>query len=211
MKYELTDEIKTTCSGHKVRRIRALRAVGTHVATGDLGGWVESELNLSQDGDSWVYDDAVVLGRARVSDNAHVHGLAHVYGNAHVSGNAHVYHSAHVYGNAHVYDRAWVAGNATVVDADVCNTARILDAVVTSNASYLVFKYPDGGDFTYTKSNQKWSAVDVFRSLRSCSFSGTGAELVCKAHAENPRLMRFCTAIVMAVKAIEAVERGCMK
>lgn len=42
------------------------------VKAGDLGGWVESENNLSQVGDAWVGGDAEVGGNAEVSGNAEV-------------------------------------------------------------------------------------------------------------------------------------------
>ena len=60
MKYELYGE-KT----EKGFRIRALRDFG-YVKTGDIGGFVESERNLSQDGDCWVSGNAQVYGNARV-------------------------------------------------------------------------------------------------------------------------------------------------
>ena len=53
-RYELTDESKKVC-GHTVYRIRALKKFRSEscyawVYVGDLGGWVESEANLSQEG-----------------------------------------------------------------------------------------------------------------------------------------------------------------
>lgn len=73
MKYELTDET----NGSGLRRIRALRDIPRcGVEEGDLGGWVESEGNLTQEGDCWVFgnaqvfDDAQVFGNARVFDAA---------------------------------------------------------------------------------------------------------------------------------------------
>ena len=48
MKYELTDNKK-----NGLTQIRALRDFGA-VKAGDLGGWIESEKNLSQGGDCWV-------------------------------------------------------------------------------------------------------------------------------------------------------------
>lgn len=48
------------------------------VLVGDIGGWIESEKNLSQDGNARVYGDA------RVSGNALVYGNARVYGDAEV-------------------------------------------------------------------------------------------------------------------------------
>lgn len=39
---------------------------------GDLGGWIEAERNLSQNGAAWVTGAACVAGEARVTGNARV-------------------------------------------------------------------------------------------------------------------------------------------
>ena len=69
-KYELTDETKVFY-GVTLHRIRALTAVGVLAAAGQLGGWVESEKNLEQSGDAWVYGNAQVSGDAWVSKTRH--------------------------------------------------------------------------------------------------------------------------------------------
>lgn len=124
-KYELTNETKEWC-GYTLHRIRALKDFGT-VKAGELGGWVESEHNLSQDGDRWIYEDARVFdgarvfGGATVRDNATVCGRARVGENAEVYGNATVCGHARVGGNAEVYGGATVYGNATICgDATIC-------------------------------------------------------------------------------------------
>jgi len=61
-KYELTD-ISIDFCGVKLFRIRALKSFGD-VKEGDLGGYVEKEENLSQDGDCWIYEKANVLKKA---------------------------------------------------------------------------------------------------------------------------------------------------
>src|SRR6056300_436365 len=99
MKYEITNEAHP--DNPNLRRIKALRDFGD-VKKGDLGGYIESEENLSHDGDAWVYG------------NAWVYGDAWVYGNARVSDNALVYEDAWVYGNAKVYGNAEVYGDAKV-------------------------------------------------------------------------------------------------
>ena len=82
MKYEITEETKKV-NGITLRRIKALRDIERcDVKTGDLGGWVESENNLSQSGDAWVSGDASVFGNAEVYGNARVCGDARVCGNA---------------------------------------------------------------------------------------------------------------------------------
>ena len=72
-KYEFTGETKIVY-GRTLRRIKAIVAIGATVAPGDIGGWIESENNLSVYGDAWVYGDALVYGDARVCGNARVCG-----------------------------------------------------------------------------------------------------------------------------------------
>lgn len=71
-KYDITSE--TRLSGPvPLHRITALRDIPRHgVKAGDLGGWIESERNLSQSDDAWISGNARVWGDARVSDAQHV-------------------------------------------------------------------------------------------------------------------------------------------
>ena len=98
-KYEFTGEVKTYL-GKTLHRIKSVVSFGI-VVKGEIGGWIESEKNLSQDGNAWVSGNAEVSGNARVCGNAEVYGNARVYGNAWVSGNAEVSGNAKVCGNAH--------------------------------------------------------------------------------------------------------------
>ena len=104
-KFELTSEFVTNIFGTKLFRIKALVEFGG-VKAGELGGYIEKEENLDQDGDAWVYGDAEVYG------NAKVYGNAEVYGDAKVCGDAKVYGDAEVCGDAEVYGDAKVCGNA---------------------------------------------------------------------------------------------------
>ena len=125
-KFELTGEIKIHF-GRKLYQIKALISFGD-VEAGELGGFIEKEENLSQNGDAWVYGDACVYGDAWVYGNACVYGDAWVYGNAWVYGDACVYGDARVYGNAWVYGNACVYGDARVCDnACVYGDARVCD------------------------------------------------------------------------------------
>ena len=65
-KYELTSETKIVF-GHILYRIKALSSFG-YVSAGDLGGFLESEKNLSQNGNAWVSGNAEVSGDAEVSE-----------------------------------------------------------------------------------------------------------------------------------------------
>ena len=78
-KYELADQIKTIRNGHTLHQIRALIDIPRYgVKAGDLGGWIETENNLSHEGDCWVGGGARVGGGAQVNGNARVGGNAHV-------------------------------------------------------------------------------------------------------------------------------------
>lgn len=89
-KYKLTEETKKI-NGRVLHRIQALCSF-SDVKAGDLGGWIEREENLSQDGSAWVhdegcvYDEACVYGNARVFDEARVSGESCVFEKACVSG-----------------------------------------------------------------------------------------------------------------------------
>lgn len=86
-KYEITDIQHPDASD--LYRIRALRDIPLRrVQEGDLGGYVESESNLSHEGECWIGGDAIVRGGATVSERAYVSGRAYVLGDARVSGKA---------------------------------------------------------------------------------------------------------------------------
>ena len=63
--------------GH-LHRIRALRDIGVDVKAGSLGGYIESESNLSQDGDCWIYGIASVSGTSVISGDVRVLGTSKV-------------------------------------------------------------------------------------------------------------------------------------
>ena len=76
-KYELTSETKIVF-GHILYRIKALSSFG-YVSAGDLGGFLESEKNLSQNGNAWVSGDARVYGNAEVSGDAEVSEIGAIF------------------------------------------------------------------------------------------------------------------------------------
>lgn len=111
-KFELTSESIERC-GKKLYRIRALKSF-EDVEEGQLGGFIESENNLGEDGDAWVYDNAEVFGNARVYDDAKIYNNARVYGNARVGGNAQVSGNSKVFGNPYISEETWISGEVEV-------------------------------------------------------------------------------------------------
>ena len=211
-KYELTSETKVI-DGAEVHRIKALDSFGS-VKRGELGGWIESEKNLSQYGDAWVVGNAMVSGNATIGgnatvsgdagvrDNATVGGNATVSGNAWVRGNAWVSGNATISGNATVSGDAWISGNATIGDnAEVYGNATISgDATVGDNADYIVFKnwWSSGRYFTWTRSNNKWEV--------GC-FYGSGEELIAKAYKDSEKSGREYERVVKYVESILKEEK----
>lgn len=114
------------CGARTLYRIRALVDYPNgHAKKGDIGGYIESEDNLSDW--AWVADDAKVFDSAQVYDNAYV------YHHATVSDSARVFGNAEVFGNAHVFNKAKVFNTAKV-----CGYARVYGfATVFENASVL--------------------------------------------------------------------------
>lgn len=196
-KYKLTEET-LEIDGRTLHRIVALRDF-SNIKKGDLGGFIEKEANLANDGNCWIYDDAVVCDNARISGNAKAFGSAQicdnavVYGNAQVSGRAMVYNDAQVHGDAQVCDNVVVCNSAVIFgNAQVCD-----NAVVKKMSDYIVFKnwWSSGRYFTWTRSNNMWKV--------GC-FYGTGEELIEKAYADSEEKGREYERIVKYVETIKS-------
>lgn len=72
-KYEIIDS--RNWNGKTIRKIQALRSFG-NVVKGQVGGWIESEDNLSHDGNCWINLDCVVCGDSKVTGDIVVSDLA---------------------------------------------------------------------------------------------------------------------------------------
>ena len=170
--FKLRTDLTIEIGGKTLFRIEATRGIEKlGVKKGDLGGFVESEKNLSDNawvsGNARVYDnaqvygDALVSGDAQVSGDAWVYGDARVYGNAQVSGDAWVYDNAQVYGDARVYGNAQVSGDAQVYgnaqvygDALVSGDAQVYgDALVSGDAWVYGDQIEKGNDLINITSN----------------------------------------------------------
>ena len=188
-KYRLTEN-HINIGNRILYQIEALKDFG-NVKSGDLGGYIESEENLSQ------YDNAWVYGNAQVHGNAKVYGDAQVCDNAEVCDNAKVCDNAEVHGNAKVCDNAKVYGDAKVCDnADVFGNAQVYgDAEIKSKEDYIVFKnwWSSGRYFTWTRSNNMWKV--------GC-FYGTGEELIKKAYNDSEISGREYERVVRYVEEI---------
>lgn len=123
-------------------RIQAVKNF-SDVQEGDLGGYVEFEENLSQEGICWIYHNAMSMGDAWVGenailcDNAKVFDRAFVTGESLIEGNAKVYGDATIMGNTVVTDSAEVYGYAEIYgassikgDSEVCGSTKLYSCIV---------------------------------------------------------------------------------
>ena len=77
-----------------LHRIRALVDVNEAVPKGTLGGFVEYEQNLSQEGSCWIYDQAICCERAVVERSAGLFQEAIAKGDALLTGTAVMYQTS---------------------------------------------------------------------------------------------------------------------
>ena len=192
-KYELTEET-INVFGKTLHRIRATRDF-SNVHAGDLGGFIENELNLSHDRDTWVYGNALVGGDARVYGNALVSGDARVGGKALVGGDA------RVGGNASVSGDAWVGGNALV-----SGNARVYgNALVKGTRDIYWIPCIGSRDGTTTFFRNANNGISV-----SCGcFYGTIDEFaaaVTKTHGDNEHAQAYRHAIEIAKLRIKLTD-----
>lgn len=112
MKYLLLKDSDNTkvIMGVSLYRIQYLRDVGDWIKEGSLGGYIEKESCLSQDGESFVGGNAYVFGDSEVVENGKVYGRAWIQGKSIVRGNASVFDNATIY-NSIVEDNAKVFGS----------------------------------------------------------------------------------------------------
>ena len=131
-KYEFTDETIER-NGHVYHRIRAKKTftlvTGEIVKKGDLGGFIEKEINLSHDGNCWVKDNARAGGfSVDISGNALLADQSVAGSGVVLSGNAYVHGMSSL-------SMAGVTDNAEVKDSELRNVyvfgqAKVLSSVL---------------------------------------------------------------------------------
>ena len=130
-KYEITD------IAHEkypfLHRIRALRDIGSEVKAGDLGGFVESEGNLSfeAEDDAWIFNDAIAAGEGHVDKGSVLRERAIVCGCAYAS------HGTEMSGDSRAEDDAYIRGARLSRCARVSGNGMVLQSPTTKAAPIL--------------------------------------------------------------------------
>ena len=123
LKYEiLYDQPKNITRDKVVYRIRALQDF-SDVKAGDIGGYIEWGMNLSQAGNCWIYDDACCFGYGSVIEDACIKDYALVWMGALIKG------SAIVSGESLVYENSVIGGKTIVTDDSGVDYSKIRAAL----------------------------------------------------------------------------------
>ena len=186
-KYKLIEGSRFWQYGRPLYRIQALRDF-SDVKKGDLGGFVESEANLSQMGDCWIYDMAQAVEKSIVEGDACLRDCSKMYGSSFLKD------KAQLQGCARMIQYASLEDNAVAIDAEISGFATITgDVVIRRKKDYMVFSDIPETDFyaTYTFPNKRWRFV---------LFKGTSKEFI-ESAPFNDRKRREL--IVQIVEEIE--------
>lgn len=139
-KYELVLETIHKFYCRPMYRIRALKDF-SDVKKGQYGGYVESEENLSQSGNCWIYDHSIVCKGARVIDNAIVKDSSTVTNYSEISDDA-------------IIEKGSRIDEYSVV----CDQSRVIDSLVTES-SKVIYKSVVNEDSMITHSSTICDAV----------------------------------------------------
>ena len=126
-KYEL---METDYDGfYRIKALKDFQLItGEIIKAGDLGGRIQGEHNLSQEGNCWIGYNARAYDNSMVKDNAVMKDSSEAYGNSTVSGNAvmkdfsTIWDFSTISGNAvmkdfsKIWDFSTVSGNSVMKD-----------------------------------------------------------------------------------------------
>jgi carbonic anhydrase/acetyltransferase-like protein (isoleucine patch superfamily) len=196
-KYEFTGETK--CSfGAKLHRIRRL-------SDGLVGGFIEKDDNLSQEGNCFVYESARVYGQALVCGSARVYGQARVCGQALVCGSARVYGQALIYGSAQVFEQARVYGQARIYEsARICGEARVYgQALIYGSARVCGSAQVSRNAISITLPNHAVTITDnnitIGCECHSIDYWRENSEEIGKEHNYTPEMIRLYKEVILAI------------
>lgn len=182
-KYKLIESSRSWQYCRHIYRIQALRDF-SDVKKGDLGGFVESEANLSQMGDCWIYDMAQAVDKSRVEGDACLRDCSKMYDSSLLKD------KAQLQGCARMIQYACLADNAVAIDTEISGFADITgEVVIRKREDYMVFSDIPGAGFyaTYTFPNKRW---------RYLLFKGTSKEFIKNAPFNDRKRRELIVQIV---------------
>jgi carbonic anhydrase/acetyltransferase-like protein (isoleucine patch superfamily) len=233
-KYEILKDQSITLNGHTLYRIKLLKQI-SNMSPGTLGGFIESEDNLSQEGDCWVAEEAAVYGHSKVMENAWVEGSARISGFSIIRGKCFIAGSPVII-NSKIKGNSTVRGRAVIKDSLLHNHASVSDkaelyyvrvyglstvrdfATVTNTDiegdACISGRVCIKKDLDYTVIKNFWSSGRIItytrpnRMWRTGCFLGTGEELIKKAYNDSKEKGEQFKLLVEYVEKAYALKEG---
>lgn len=116
-KYTLLEDDTTVVTGKILKRIM-------NTNTGEVGGYIESFDNLSQEGECWVDFNSIVMDSALVADDSEVSSNSYITDNAIIGGSAKIVDSM-ICGRAIISDNAQITGSYISGESQIFGSAQI--------------------------------------------------------------------------------------
>ena len=110
---------------------------------GELGGWLEYEGNLSQEGDCWVKEKGYVMGAARVSGDVEIGNGVEIGDSAKVMDKVVIGRGIGIGGNAIIRDSAEIRGASRIAvfgNAEVDGESKVLENAKVYGNAKLTFR-----------------------------------------------------------------------
>jgi carbonic anhydrase/acetyltransferase-like protein (isoleucine patch superfamily) len=125
-----------------LRQIVAKRNIRPDVAIGTVGGWIERESNLGENGSCWIYPDCYVCDYAVVADESTIRDYSSITGHATVIGESRIWGNVHISGAALVEDASLLynviaTDNAVIKGACASRNVSLYDNSVVEGRVYL--------------------------------------------------------------------------
>ena len=191
-KYELLKTDTFNMNGKTLYRIIAIRNFGD-IKKGEIGGFVESERNLSHNGNCWIHDEAKVYEKAKVYGDAQIYDHSMVYGKAKVYGHAKLFKSALVTENAKIYGsscltgftairhKVRIYGNAKIADAMIYDKTRVYSNAIVDTGGVIIQGNSKIYGSSYIRGNTKiidcyihgCSEINNVRCIKQSNISGS--------------------------------------
>ena len=114
-KFELSN-ITMEYKGRTLYRIKATKDF-SDVNKGDLGGWVQYEENLSQQGNCWLYDDSKCMDESRVTDNSIMRDFTEMYNCSKMHDYSKMYDYSKMCGCSEMYNFTEIHGYSKMCDS----------------------------------------------------------------------------------------------
>lgn len=233
-KYEILKDQSITLNDHTLYRIKLLKQI-SNMSPGALGGFIESEDNLSQEGDCWVAGNAAVYDNSKVMENAWVEGRAKISGHSIIRENcliagSPIIISSKIKGNSTVGEEAViknsllkgcavVKGNVELYYVNVFGRSIIEDFATVTNTNIggdacISGKVCIKNDLDYTVIKNFWSSGRAItytrpnRMWRTGCFLGTGEELIRKAYNDSKEKGEQFKLLVEYVEKAYALKEG---